>query len=489
MMNPIETPQTRCRAGIASGDITPPVGIYHRMWGAASHERATGVHRPLVATVLWLEPISGNRASGQLLVALDHCIFDKAEVDRMTAAICKASKIVPEQVHITTSHTHGSGLMLRSRADLPGGDLIGPYLDGVAKRLAELAPVAIEQGQPATILYGTGRCNLAAHRDAWDEQTNQFVCGLNPTGFADDTVLVARIVSDEAKTVATIVNYACHPTTLAWDNTAISPDFIGALRETIEGYSGAPCMFLQGASGDLGPREGFVGDHAVADRNGRQLAFAALAALEPLPKPGTHYVYQGPVISGAIIGAWKHEELDPIAREHHARWQFQQWTTELPYRAELLTIDEARKQEAHWKEEESRARERGDTLGTRDCRAKVEQMTRWLARLRDLPTGTKFPFQITLWQLGDALWLFVPGEHYQLLQTALRAQFPGRPILVVTLTGGWLPGYLPTESSYGKGIYQEAIALVAPGCLEALVAEIAQRIAVISGQGDALSIR
>jgi len=480
-INPVETPQTRCRAGIATGDITPPVGIYHRMWGAASHERATGVHRPLVATLLWLEPSVGNRAQGQLIVALDHCIFDKAEIDRLTAAICRDSGVGPAQVHITTSHTHGSGLMLRSRSDLPGGDLIAPYLDGVAQRLAELTTVAIQQSQPATIVYGKGRCNLAAHRDTWDERSNQFVCGLNPTGFADDTVLVARIVADSGKTLATMVNYACHPTTLAWDNTSISPDYVGAHRETIEKHSGAPCLFLQGASGDLGPREGFVGDHAVADRNGRQLAFAALSTLESLPQPGTNYVYQGPVISGAIIGSWKHESVDLSVREGHARFQIEQWTFELPYRADLPTIDWVREQHAHWKKEEEHARERGDAIGTRDCRAKVEQMTRRLARMSDLPPGPKYPLAITLWHLGDTFWLFVPGEHYQLLQTALRERFLGRAIIVVTLTGGWMPGYLPTAATYGKGIYQETVALVAPGCAENLVEEVARRITQISG--------
>jgi hypothetical protein len=29
-MNRIDTPQSRCRLGIARGDITPPVGIAHR---------------------------------------------------------------------------------------------------------------------------------------------------------------------------------------------------------------------------------------------------------------------------------------------------------------------------------------------------------------------------------------------------------------------------------------------------------------------------
>ena len=31
------------------------MGIYHRMWGAARHDRATGVHRPLLGDVLIFE--------------------------------------------------------------------------------------------------------------------------------------------------------------------------------------------------------------------------------------------------------------------------------------------------------------------------------------------------------------------------------------------------------------------------------------------------
>src|ERR1019366_6481770 len=222
------------------------------------------------------------------------------------AAVSDATGLLANHVHIALSHTHGSAWMSRTRSHFPGGDMIGPYLDELARTIAELARQAQTALQPAAIVYGQGRCSLAAHRDYWDVENQQFVCGFNPSGFADDTVLVARISGDDGTCLATLVNYACHPTTLAWDNTAISPDFVGAMREVVELVTKAPCLFLQGASGGLGPREGFVGDWRVADRNGRQLGYAALSALEALPTAGTSFVYAGPVVSGATIGVWKH---------------------------------------------------------------------------------------------------------------------------------------------------------------------------------------
>ena len=100
-------------------------------------------------------------------------------------------------------------------------------------------------------------------------------------------------------------------------------------------------------------------------------------------------------------------------------------------------------------------------------------MTRQLERLRGLPPGKSLALSVSLWQLGDAFWLFVAGEHYQLLQRQLRGRFADTPIVVTTLTDGWLPGYVPTAETYGRGIYQESIAVVAPGSLERLIEALA----------------
>jgi hypothetical protein len=245
-MKHVDTPQTRCKAGFARGDITPPVGIYHRMWGAAVHERATGIHRPLLATALWLQPRNEGAEKGQCVLAIDHCIVDGEDMQRIRQTVGRAVGIDSEQVQVALSHTHGSGWMSRSRAHFPGGDLIAPYLDEVCEKLTQLAIEAKQTSQDATIVYGQGKCNLARHRDLWDAEHRKFVVGFNPDGHADEMLLVARVNNSQGVTLGTIVNYACHPTTLAWQNTSISPDYIGAMREVIEGATKAPCVFLRG---------------------------------------------------------------------------------------------------------------------------------------------------------------------------------------------------------------------------------------------------
>jgi hypothetical protein len=471
-MTCVETPQSRCRAAFARADITPPVGMYHRMWGAALHDRSTGVHRPLTATALWLEPADGS--DRQLILGLDHCILDRGEIDRIAARVAVAA---PEQVHVALSHTHGSGFLTRSRSDLPGGELIGPYLDRMAEACAELAARAAAAARPATLVYGTARCSLAAHRDFRDEATGRFVCGFHPAGPSDDTVTLAKAVADDGTTLGTVVNYACHPTTLAWENTLVSPDYVGATREVVEGATGAPCLFLQGASGDLGPREGFVGDPAVADRNGRQLGFAALSGLEALPRPGTRFEYAGPVTSGATLGTWAHRPLDADSLARQARWGVRRFVTDLLYRTDRATREETERQLAHWQAEEEAARTAGDTARARDCRARAEQMTRQAYRLASLPAGKTYPYPATVLRLGDALWVLAPGELYQVFQTTLRERFPGTPVLVATVTDGWQPGYIPTAATYGHGVYQETIASVAAGGLETLIEAVGQELA------------
>ena len=335
----------------------------------------------------------------------------------------------------------------------------------MAAQTIKLARETQEKLQAATILYGTGRCNLAAHRDFWDEENQLWACGYDPTTPADDTVLIARAHAEDGTLLATLVNYACHPTTLAWDNTLISPDYPGAMRETIEAATGGPCLFLQGASGELGPVEGYVGDTSVADRNGRQLAYAALSAIESLPAPNTRFEYTGPVVSGATLGEWKHNELPEESSAANASWQLTRQIIPLPIRPGTPTIEEVETELAEWEQK-----------NTPDARAMAERKRRLLHRLNQLPSGENFLLEAIVLRLGGAVWIIIQGELYSVLQKALRERFHGTPLIISTIASHWGASYLPPKEIYDKGIYQESIAIVAAGSLESVIETIGSKI-------------
>ena len=64
----------------------------------------------------------------------------------------------------------------------------------------------------------------------------------------------------------------------------------------------------------------------------------------------------------------------------------------------------------------------------------------------------------------------------QLLQTKLRERFAPTPLVIGTIAGAWGPSYLPPADRYGMGQYQEQIAVLRPGSLEALIEEIGNRV-------------
>ncbi|MCA9156051.1 MAG: hypothetical protein KDA38_14765, partial [Planctomycetales bacterium] len=226
-----DPPMPRAQAPALRNDsavstVTPPVGIYHRMWGAATHDQAAGVHRPLLATAMIFAPLTATEPSPspeslQVVITLDHCLMGQREIQQLRQRVLAAVQVPIESLLVLFSHTHAAGMMTHDRVEMPGGELIPGYLERLNTTVAELVQQALSALRPATIQYAQGRCDLAAQRDFWDDQRRMFVCGYHPGAAADDTVIAARAVADDGQTLATIVNYACHPTTLAWENQLI----------------------------------------------------------------------------------------------------------------------------------------------------------------------------------------------------------------------------------------------------------------------------
>lgn len=437
---------TRCRFGVATRDVTPPIGIYARTWGAATHHVAEGIHRPFAATAAVFAPIAGDGPT-LALVALDIGWFQYApDEQQLRAAIRDRTGLEEAALLINMSHTHAGANVNSQLVDMPGIELIQPYLDHLTEQIGAAILEAQAALAPAWVTYGDGRSALATNRDFWDPTAEQFACGYNPDAPADDTLLVAKVTDDGGEPLATLFNYACHPTTLAWQNRQLSPDYIGAAREVLERAFSVPALFFQGASGELGPRDDYVGDTAVADRNGRQLGHAAAAAVESLPPPGTRFVYTGIVGSGANLGTWEHQSLEPEQLRAGEVLAARMAHVELRRKEEIGVIDSA-------------------AGATPDSVQEQEKALRRHFLELALGDDPVYSMPVWTWRLGGALLVAVPNEPYSLFQVELRRRFSPTPVLVLGVTNG-TTGYLSPEETYGSGLYQEQQSPFAPGCLE-----------------------
>ncbi|MCH9688903.1 MAG: hypothetical protein K0V04_46145, partial [Deltaproteobacteria bacterium] len=124
-------------------------------------------------------------------------------------------------------------------------------VEAVTQAVAELRPVAsmvVGTADAASYDRVLGVANvLRDSRDPW---------------VVDPRVGVARFVDARGETIATLLNWACHPETVASGNTLLSADYVHALRRTVEQGSqwsvapgrpgvGGPAIFISGALGGM----------------------------------------------------------------------------------------------------------------------------------------------------------------------------------------------------------------------------------------------
>jgi hypothetical protein len=440
----ITTSSFRGLIGISRVDVTPPVGIYARSWGAATHDVAEGIHKPLYLTCITFA--SEDVASPMVLVGLDLMTWRSREDEHFVRDAILADVGEEARVMISLTHNHAAPSARRDDAAKPGGDLIEPYFELLRDSAASAFRAAQSNAQHATLTWHYGTCDLATNRDFAEPHGKRIVCGFNPSGVADDTLLVGRITSSTDRILGTIINYACHPTTLAWENKLISPDYVGAMRDLVGSHTQAPVLFLQGASGELAPAEQYTGDTTVADRHGRRLGFAVMSALEAMPKPGQEVSYSGVVESGAPLAVWKSTDIEP-SRALAAT----QVIVDLP----LKSLPSLAELEAQWQ------RETDPVL--------KERLWRKRAVRRTVGDGATSPMPLWVWRIGDALLVGHPNEAYSKLQIDLRSAFAPRHVAVMNLVNG-SAGYLPPAELYDRDIYQVWQSPFDRGALEKLIA-------------------
>jgi len=223
--------------GVARQTISPPPGIYLIGYGDRSKGNL-GVHDDLTATALALDD-GLHRA---VIVACDLLAINEHTVARIQAQT--GSNVV-----ICCSHTH-SGPVTYAGQHSPRKNrdyityLVGQIVKAVKDALADL--------RPARLTWAQGEADIAVNRRE-RKPDGHIEIGVNPTGPIDHTLSVMQAQTLDGKPIVTVVNFQCHGTVLGPKNLLVSADWIGAMRRNVEQASGAPVVYLQGATGDLNP--------------------------------------------------------------------------------------------------------------------------------------------------------------------------------------------------------------------------------------------
>lgn len=237
-------------AGIAKIDITPDKPV--TLAGYANRtELSKGIHDSLAIRVLAFQ--SGK--DRLVLVSTDVIGFYSGTAKLFHEAITEAHDLKPSEVFLSAIHTHaGPSITLNEEK---GHKNNVTYTKMLKKRIIQTVGEALKQVKPAAIGTGTGSSPVGVNRREvfYDEAGNPRTwIGRNPDGIMDRSVQVLKIMQQE-KLKGVLFDYACHSTSLGWENFQISGDLHGLAEQFVERYLGAGVIApgFAGASGEIDP--------------------------------------------------------------------------------------------------------------------------------------------------------------------------------------------------------------------------------------------
>ncbi|MCY3784971.1 MAG: hypothetical protein OXG79_14480 [Chloroflexi bacterium] len=400
----------RIRIGVASGDITPSVGVdlsgFSPRMGSA-----LGVRNPLELHVL----AASSGGSTVMLAAFDLVGLTPAWIERTRERVGAATGIPGVSQMYACTHGHGGP----ETGVLPTmGDPDDDYLDELAATTVAVAQAALERQIRAELVIGFGTSFAGVNRRSREVAPDG--PGDGGPDDIDPTLIAAQARDGDGRPVATLVNYGCHPTSSR--ERIFSADYPGHLRRRVQLITGAPCIFVNGAGANANLRfaDPRARGYGEARGHGHALALTAVRSLQAA-RPS----------ASATVAASTH----PATLEH----------TDLPSPTEARAMRTAGV--AHVEAATS------DVMRRHYRAYEVEHADRVLAAQDDPAWTGQQEIELQTLRIGDLAAVATPVELFAADGQAIRAGSPAPATIVAGWSNGnW--GYLPTRRVAAHGGYE-----------------------------------
>lgn len=439
-------------AGVARVDITPPVPI-----DCVGYVRralpVTRVTTPLQATALVLADEDSKIRCA--IVAFDLIAIGIEQGRRIRSLIADQIGCSPEAVLLNYSHTHAAPHPFENLPKLGGtmghiSEANATYVQALPYRLASVAYQAAQTLVPVRIAGGSGRAEGLAVNRRERLPDGRTVLGWNQELTADPEVAVVRIDRAEGPPLAVLVNFACHPVVLGWSHQAIDADFPGVVRETIERATGAVCLFLQGAAGNVLPLEAFFDEPGPERVFGQRLASEALAAHNRIETTVADIERQTGNRSVTPMILYRRHPRDPqpqqpiAARTRIVRFPLKP----LP---DLATVEE---ELTRYRSDLAQAEAAGESPAMLNpLRYHVQWAESAVVKLREGRAETSIDGLLQVIRIGDIAIAAVPGEPFNEIGVTVKRRSPAPYTVFCGYSNEYL-AYFPTADEYTYGGYE-----------------------------------
>ncbi|HCI85802.1 MAG TPA: hypothetical protein DHV68_03040, partial [Dehalococcoidia bacterium] len=416
---------------------------------AQSHEGAEGIDMPLTITALVISNDGNDDPTNRIAILdIDTCMLTKEYDERIRGAVTEATGIPSVNQRVSYTHTH-SGPIEGLSWIVQGSEMVEPWFESMAPASAKAVEKAISNIVPVRSDSGSGQCEININRRPVSHDGQVFT-GRNPSGFVDHEVLVTAIDDLDGNPVATLVNYACHPTIMGPENKLITPDYPGPMRETVENIVGGTCLFLQGAAGNQGPIDGFTGDTSVYKKLGKQLGIeAARIRLDIDPVPREEKLEQI-LQSGADLGIYSFDQ----AGESDDNLGIIESGSPLSIK-EMPPESEVQANFDRIKVNLESVRNSGGSID--EIKQAAFPAKRATLLLRHTQTfgrgGNKQEIPIQVIRIGNTALVAIPVEPFAEIGTAVKERSPADWTLFSGYANGYY-GYLPMAYAYPEGGYE-----------------------------------
>jgi hypothetical protein len=475
---------TEFTAGVARTDITPPIGIAHGNWSAQGHERAEGVDLPMYCTVL-----AASDGAQEIILAEWELLYPPSGewLTQARKRITELTGVPASHIRLSATHTHAGPSLGRPWFE-GGAEMVAPYVASLNDRLAGAALAAHRAMKPARVAGGYGTCavnmnrrrpwregkeHFAAHPfyiEHSDQTLDPILMSPNPDGFSDHQVGVIRIDTTDGEALAVLVNFAAHPTIMAWDNRLLSPDYPGTVRRTVESIVGGTCLFLQGAAGNQDTVLDYACRPEAARWVGKQVGIeaarvASLIETQPMELDVSRHVESSWTMG--VGDRVPRGQADGTVRAVSRRVALPAWEHPAPTEQEIENV-------AQLERELQALRERNASdAEVRAANMRVRRAALNLNVNRKRSAGPVLEIEFQAMRLGATALVGIPVEPFAEIGAAVKQASP----FATTFFSGYTNGaeyYMPMAYAYEEGGYEVWMSPFAPGAAELTIAESVQ---------------